>query len=463
MDNYYDGLNEKLLAAIPQDARQVLELGCANGRLGRRFKELNPAVRWWGVERDTQAATLASRYLDNVIQLDLDQADLTRLNARFDTIILGDVLEHVRDPARLLQSLYDATFDGARLICCLPNMAHLSVIERMLTGDITYDAAGLLDQTHLRFYSPASAFKVFLDAGWLPDLVDQYRVEVPQTDFALRVVEAASTLGVPVETAVHNLGCYQMIIACRKWAMEQLRVEGAFAPISAIVPVNRPWQYHLNIARSPGLAEINAEIIPVEGASSAAEAFASGSARARHGWRLMVHQDVYFPAGSGFALAKQLGILEKAGYVDGPIGLAGLGADLEDGTPGADSPRHAGMVIDRTRLFQHPGSLDALSVDEFAVALHRDAQVQLDPALGWHLWATDLCLQSARLARPNGRAMIIEAPLFHNSTTAWTLPEAFNQSAERLLAKYPGAESIPTLCGELKRDTVAQPGVAQPA
>ncbi|TXC65324.1 hypothetical protein FSC37_01995 [Piscinibacter aquaticus] len=143
-------------------------------------------------------------------------------------------------------------------------MAHLSVIERMIAGDISYDSMGLLDQTHVRFYSPASAFKTFLDAGWLPHLQDQYRVEVPQTHFAAKIVEAAQLLGLPAETAVRNLGCYQMVIVCRKWAMEPLRGAGPSAPPSVIVPVNRPWQYELNIARSPGLKEIDAEIIPVQ-------------------------------------------------------------------------------------------------------------------------------------------------------------------------------------------------------
>ena len=185
-------------------------------------------------------------------------------------------------------------------------MLQKEVIERMVAGDISYDSMGLLDATHVRFYSPASAFKTFLDAGWLPHLRDQYRVEVPQTHFAAKIVEAAQLLGVPAETALHNLGCYQMIIVCRKWAMEALRGQGTSAPISVIVPVNRPWQYELNIARSPGLKEIGAEIIPVQGADSAAAAYTWATQRARHAWHLLVHQDVYFPTGSGFALARQL-------------------------------------------------------------------------------------------------------------------------------------------------------------
>lgn len=441
MSNYYDGLNLKLLAAIPANAKRVLELGCANGRLGRRFKELHPGVIWWGVELMPDAATTAAQHLDRVIQLDLNRADLAQLEGGFDTIVIGDLLEHVFDPARLLESLYDLAAPGAQIVCCLPNMAHLSVIERMIAGDISYDEMGLLDQTHVRFYSPASAFKTFLDAGWLPHLKDQYRVEVPQTRFAAKIVEAAQLLGVPAETAVRNLGCYQMVIVCRKWAMEALRLQGPTAPISVIVPVNRVWQYELNVARSPGLKEIGAEIIPVQGADSPATAYTFATQRACHAWHLLVHQDVYFPTGSGFALARQLGALEAAGRTHSPVGFAGLAIS-------GSGVRHAGMVIDRTNLFSHPGTDTALSIDEFAVALHRDAGVSIDRALGWHLWATDLCLQAQAAGQP---ACIVETPLFHNSTTAWSLPEPFHASAQVLLDKYPALERIPTLCGELQR------------
>lgn len=456
MSNYYDGLNVKLLEAIPSDARRVLELGCANGRLGRRFKALHPGVTWWGVELSPEAAATAAQHLDRVLQFDIDRADLAQLESGFDTIVIGDLLEHLRDPARLLESLYDLGTADAQIVCCLPNMTHLSVIERMVAGDISYDSMGLLDQTHVRFYSPASAIKTFLDAGWLPHLRDQHRVEVTQSHFAIKIVEAAHLLGVPAETAMHNFGCYQMVFICRKWAMEALRGRGPSAPISVIVPVNRPWQYELNIARSPGLKEIGAEVIPVQGANSAAAAYTVAASRAQHAWHLLVHQDVYFPTGSGFALTRQLGALEAAGRTRGPIGFAGLASsDQADG-----SVRYAGMVVDRTHLFHHPCTEAALSIDECAVALHRDAAVSIDAHLGWHLWATDLCLQARARGNPLYLAAIIEAPLFHNSTTTWTLPEAFRESAQRLLDKYPSLDRIPTLCGELQHSRRAQHALA---
>ena len=446
--NYYDGLNLKLLDAIPPKARRVLELGCANGLLGRRFKELHPGVQWCGVDVSADAVAAAAQHLDRAVQIDLDSADLSVLGGGFDVIVIGDLLEHLRDPGRVLSALYDLGSDDARIACCLPNMGHLSVIERLVAGDISYDAAGLLDRTHTRFYTPSSAFKTFLDSGWLPHLKDQYRFKLPQTHFAARIVDAAVALGLPMETAVHNLGLYQMILVCEKWPLQSLLRPGPRVPFSVIVPVNRPWQHELNVARSPGLQEVDAEVICVQGASSAAAAYASGAQRATHAWRVMAHQDVYFPTGSGYTLAQQLGAVEQAGLTGAPIGFAGLEAD--PARKGA--VRHAGLVIDRTALFRHQPSSGAVSMDEFAVALHRDSAVAIDASLGWHLWATDLCLQAEQHAK-QPIAQIIDVPLFHNSTNAHQLPPEFHESARVLMDKYPGRQRFPTLCGELTRKT----------
>ncbi|MEN9417831.1 MAG: hypothetical protein RI988_1451 [Pseudomonadota bacterium] len=459
MSQYYDGLNQKLLEAIPAHAQRVLELGCANGRLGQAFKRTHPATQWWGVDVSHDALGVAAQHLDRVFHLNLDQADLTLLEGGFDVVVIGDLLEHLQDPGRLLEALYDLTAPGARIVCCLPNMSHASVVQRLVAGDITYDDMGLLDRTHTHFYSPASAFKLFLDAGWLPHLQDSYRVEPAATAFTSHLVQAAQALGVPAATALRNLGLYQMVLSCEKWAMQGLGGPGAMAPFSVIVPVNRAWQHELNIAKSPGLREVDADVVVVQGAGSAAAAYEAGSARARHPWRLMVHQDVYLPRGSGLAIARQLAALQASADHRVPVGFAGL-KSVSAADPFAVG--YAGLVIDRTNRFDHGAADGAVSFDEFAVALHADCRARPDATLGWHLWGTDLCLQAMREAgRPVGR--ILSAPLFHNSTNDYNLPEAFYASAQTLLEKYPQLSRIPTLCGAVTRRTASEATALEPS
>ena len=107
-------------------------------------------------------------------------------------IVIGDLLEHVREPGRLLESLYDLATPGAQIVCCLPNMAHLSVIERMVAGDISYDTMGLLDATHVRFYSPASAFRPSSTPAGCR-ICGPVPRRSAQTHFAAKIVEGGAT------------------------------------------------------------------------------------------------------------------------------------------------------------------------------------------------------------------------------------------------------------------------------
>lgn len=446
--DYYNGLNLKLLNAIPSSSKNILELGCANGRLGQKFKERHPDARWHGVEINNEAALQAASHLDQVTVANIESADLPALGNDYDTIVIGDLLEHLTSPETVLAKLYDITSPDATLICCVPNFSHQSVIQRLIAGDIAYDNDGLLDRTHLRFYSPSSLFRTLLDASWLPDMKDQYTVENSESDFRDALLQVTRALGIPDATAKRNFDCYQMVVACKKWKINQITRPGPRSPFSVIVPINRKWQANLNVLRSPGLREIGAEVLCVQ-AKSAAEAYEIGSQQAKHPWRLMVHQDVYFPEGTGYAIAQQLGAISATNSHAGPVGFAGL-AMVAD----SDQVRYAGLVVDRTHLFDHGASNCAISVDEFAVALHESSPLKIDPALGWHLWATDLCLQASKLENKN-QSKILEVPLFHNSVNDYALPEAFRHSAEYLLSKHSHLAEIKTLCGNLSRKNVS--------
>ena len=154
MSDYYGGLNQKLLKALPSVAN-VLELGCANGNLGKQYKTLNPSSQWVGVDCNEGALTKARTRLDHVYKLDLDEDDLSVIGNEFDIIVIGDLLEHLKDPEILLANLKLLCKSTSRLFCCVPNMSHISVIEQIVSGDISYVDMGLLDRTHLRFFSPS--------------------------------------------------------------------------------------------------------------------------------------------------------------------------------------------------------------------------------------------------------------------------------------------------------------------
>jgi len=426
MNTMDDQLIKALLQALPANAGRVLELSPLPAPMGARYRTLWPDVHW-----DCMAELPSARPTDV---------------PPYDWVVIDSRAAALRGGAAALEALHEWTAPAARLLCGWPNMGHHSVVQRLVMGDISLDDAGVLDAAHARFLSPASAYKLLLDAGWLPHLQAQCRTDVPETVFSSRLVGAAMALGLPPQTVQRNLGLQYMVVVCSKMALRAPGASTVYAPFSVIVPVNRPLELELNIARSPGLQEVGAEVIVVEGARSAADAFERGAAQARHEWRLFVHQDVYLPRGSGLMLAEQLGAMQADGRAAAPVGFAGLeaGADLRSGL------RYAGQVIDRTQHFDHAESTAGVSIDEFAVALHASTPVAIDPALGWHLWGTDLCLQAMALGGAPC-AQIVRVPLFHNSTTGYALPPAYRVSAGLLLQKYAALDIIPTLCGALQR------------
>ena len=105
-------------------------------------------------------------------------------------------------------------------------------------------------------------------------------------------------------------------------------------------------------------------------------------------------------------------------------------------------------MIDRATLFAHMPSNNAISMDEFAVLLHKDTQVTIDPNLGWHTWGTDLCLQ-AFIRDDVDNAKILAIPFFHNSLNDYSLPDTYHSSAKILKQKWPQFQRIETLCGPI--------------
>lgn len=457
MNNYYEGLNEKLLAAIPP-SRKVLELGCAAGRLGENYKQLHPETTWVGVDLNPDALQQAARRLDATFQINLDNENLDAVGDGYDCVVMGDLLEHLKEPGRMLENLVRITSADASLACCAPNMGHVSVFERMLLGDLSYDDQGLLDRTHVRFLSCSSLFKLFLDAGWLPTLHDVYTVGHGQPALLEKIMEAAQLLSVPRSTAQRFLSTYQMVVRCKKRL--DAASQGVGAAFSVVIPVTNETQLHLDILKSPGLAEVNAQIVLCRGANSAADAFQWGLSHAVSPWVIFCHQDVYFPKGSGQMIAR---ILSEVSESEAPRTILGFAGLTVEQTTSQLQLAKAGLVVDRVNLFDHPESNCAITIDELAVVLHRNSRYRIDPRLGWHLWATDLCLQAIFDEQKRTRARVLRVPLFHNSLSDWSLPPAFHDSARVLALKYPQLACIPTLCGVLPGLPVKRPGDAPSA
>lgn len=160
--------NPDLLKLIPANAKRIVEVGCSSGALAREYRKLNPDVHYTGIEIEPAYAEMARAHCDRVLDLDIEAAspELLAEELSADCWIFGDVLEHLRDPWQLLQKIRGAIAQGGCVVACIPNAQHWSVQARLNTGAFRYEDAGLLDRTHIRWFTLTTMIEMFDQAGY---------------------------------------------------------------------------------------------------------------------------------------------------------------------------------------------------------------------------------------------------------------------------------------------------------
>ncbi len=161
------------LARLVQPGSQVLDLGAGPGQLGAYLRSaLNCVLD--GVEAQPEAAAQAAIWYRQLECADLEQLDLAACFAgrRYDYILCADVLEHLRWPSVLLAQLPGLLAPGGRLLVSVPNVAYAGLIAELLAGDFRYRPEGLLDESHLRFFTLRSLCRLLAAQGWRVVAVD---------------------------------------------------------------------------------------------------------------------------------------------------------------------------------------------------------------------------------------------------------------------------------------------------
>ena len=160
--------NPDLLNMIPKNAARLIEVGCSSGALAREYKKNNHNCHYVGVEISPIYAELAERHCDTVLSLDIESAVddefFRSLNA--DVWIFGDILEHLRDPWSLLRKIRKVIPDEGCVVACIPNAQHWSIQARLSCGNFRYEDSGLLDRTHLRWFTRQTIVEMFEMTGF---------------------------------------------------------------------------------------------------------------------------------------------------------------------------------------------------------------------------------------------------------------------------------------------------------
>ena len=162
---YFDYLNTALLELVGS-GHTVLDVGCGAGAMGEAMERLGNKVT--GVDLDEQAIVVAGGRMSRALVGDVTDVDAVARSAGtgFDRIVFADVLEHLPDPAPVLARYRALLAPGGRLLISLPNVAAWTVRLSLLCGRFEYAESGILDRTHLRFFTRGSARRMIEEAGY---------------------------------------------------------------------------------------------------------------------------------------------------------------------------------------------------------------------------------------------------------------------------------------------------------
>ena len=163
---YYSRIRDDLIRFIPPDTRRILEVGCAEGETGKALREKG-FEEIVGIEVNEEVAKKGSRYYNPLLIGDVEKMRLPFEEGHFDCILYGDVLEHLIDPWKVLREHSTLLRSGGTIVCSIPNIRHYRIVKKLVfKGKWEYEGDGILDRTHLRFFTIHSFRRMLEEAGF---------------------------------------------------------------------------------------------------------------------------------------------------------------------------------------------------------------------------------------------------------------------------------------------------------
>ncbi len=236
--------HSQIVRRVPRYA-QVLELGCGDGSMSRLLRERCEA-HIIGIDHNPDIVWQAQRYCDYVFTEDLDDPhSLDALEGeKFDVITLVDVLEHLQHPEALLQRLKPLLLDEGQILISIPNIAHSSVRLELLNGRFDYETAGILDATHLKFFTAESVQALLEDADFVVNDIDYTWHDLPD-EVITRYLKAAGlepTAAALAKFHEPDAIAYQFIISSSPLVSKTARLADKNAQAQHLKPIDASWQ-----------------------------------------------------------------------------------------------------------------------------------------------------------------------------------------------------------------------------
>lgn len=169
---YFGFAREEMMPFVPTSAKTILEVGCGEGGFAAALKAKRD-VHITAIEAYADAAKVASSRVDEIFTAGLEEALPLLKTRQFDCIVMNDVIEHLADPWDALRQLRPFLKPlGGRFVASIPNVRYLPVFKSYLQdAQWRYERSGVMDRTHLRFFTHRSMADLFADTGYVVDTI----------------------------------------------------------------------------------------------------------------------------------------------------------------------------------------------------------------------------------------------------------------------------------------------------
>lgn len=213
---YFEHSRPEVVELVSPSASRILDIGCASGFLGAALKQRG-ACEVWGIEVDPTAAASAQLRLDRVIEGNLPEVGASLEDETFDTVIMADVLEHVVDTAAMLALARRVMTPEGKLVLSVPNVRHWSVLRMLLGGHWRYQDEGIMDRTHVRFFTLRSTLATLRHEGFSVEHLAGTKVTAPPPSGFIEELEALmDAQAMHAKDLAREALLFQLLFVCSK-------------------------------------------------------------------------------------------------------------------------------------------------------------------------------------------------------------------------------------------------------
>ena len=177
-DDYFSQVRSEIEDLLPNYSKETLDIGCGDGATLEWIKAIKRCEKTYGIEISESSYLKAKKILDETLNINIEKEKNFFMEKKFDLILVLDVIEHLIDPWKFLNLIKSRLNEGGSIIISVPNIRHYSILKDLIFfGNWEYSQSGILDRTHLRFFTKKTLKKIFEKEKLNIEMLKKYPID----------------------------------------------------------------------------------------------------------------------------------------------------------------------------------------------------------------------------------------------------------------------------------------------